>query len=123
MSFQAYVQADASDAWTTNGIFLETREEAKAYGHDLWARWMLVRAMEVRESSEPANYAWTDSGLEAADRVHDCQRTDDDGNLVEPRKTTCGNCERSWCDRCDPCPSALCPWCSGRGYSIAPVTS
>lgn len=33
---------------------------------------------------------------------------------------TCGNCNRSWCVKCDPCPSAQCHWCNGRGYSIAP---
>lgn len=32
---------------------------------------------------------------------------------------TCGNCERSWCDACDPTPSALCHWCHGRGHSTA----
>ena len=33
---------------------------------------------------------------------------------------TCGRCARSWCDDCDPTPSALCPWCHGRGWSTAP---
>lgn len=37
----------------------------------------------------------------------------------DPERVTCGNCERSWCERCDPAPSALCPWCNGRGYSTA----
>lgn len=36
---------------------------------------------------------------------------------------TCGDCHRSWCDSCDPGPSALCPWCHGRGYSTAPRVS
>lgn len=35
-------------------------------------------------------------------------------------KATCGNCQRSWCFACDPCPSALCHWCNGRGHSNAP---
>ncbi len=26
---------------------------------------------------------------------------------------TCGNCGRSWCDGCDPTPSAMCHWCNG----------
>ena len=34
---------------------------------------------------------------------------------------TCGMCDRSWCERCDPAPSALCHWCHGRGYSTAPI--
>jgi hypothetical protein len=36
-------------------------------------------------------------------------------------KATCGNCGNSWCDDCDPTPSALCHWCNGRGYSTAPI--
>lgn len=36
---------------------------------------------------------------------------------------TCGGCHRSWCSTCDPGPSALCPWCHGRGYSTAPRVS
>lgn len=29
----------------------------------------------------------------------------------EPRRAECGRCYRVWCDRCDPCPSACCPFC------------
>jgi hypothetical protein len=36
-------------------------------------------------------------------------------------KVTCGNCGREWCERCDPAPAALCPWCHGRGYSTHPL--
>jgi len=36
-------------------------------------------------------------------------------------KVTCGNCEHSWCEKCDPAPAALCHWCHGRGHSIAPL--
>lgn len=35
-------------------------------------------------------------------------------------KATCGICGKSWCDACDPTPSALCHYCHGRGYSTAP---
>lgn len=34
-----------------------------------------------------------------------------------PDVVTCGNCNRSWCERCDPAPSAPCHWCHGRGKS------
>jgi hypothetical protein len=34
---------------------------------------------------------------------------------------TCGICDRSWCESCDPAPSALCHYCHGRGHSTAPV--
>jgi hypothetical protein len=34
-----------------------------------------------------------------------------------PDVVTCGNCERSWCDRCDPAHGPLCPFCHGRGES------
>lgn len=36
--------------------------------------------------------------------------------------STCGGCRRSWCDACDPCPSAMCPWCNGAGGSKAERT-
>lgn len=37
----------------------------------------------------------------------------------DTRRVTCGDCGRSWCESCDPCPSALCHWCHGRGHSTA----
>lgn len=40
-------------------------------------------------------------------------------NCTEPAEVTCGKCSRSWCEKCDPAPSALCHWCNGRGYSKA----
>lgn len=33
--------------------------------------------------------------------------------------TTCGTCDLSWCDTCDPTHGPLCHACSGRGYSDA----
>ena len=39
----------------------------------------------------------------------------------QPARVTCGTCELSWCERCDPCPSALCHRCHGRGHSTAPL--
>lgn len=35
----------------------------------------------------------------------------------------CGICGRRWCGFCDPAPAALCHWCHGRGYSIAPISA
>ena len=40
-----------------------------------------------------------------------------------PERVTCGGCERSWCERCDPAPAALCHWCHGRGESLAPLSN
>jgi len=53
---------------------------------------------------------------------HDCHRFDSDGASLEPDRVTCGNCGRSWCERCDPTPSALCHYCHGRGHSFAALT-
>jgi hypothetical protein len=53
--------------------------------------------------------------------LHTCEGTDDDGAPLKPEAVTCGNCELEWCERCDPCPSALCPKCHGRGYTTAPL--
>jgi len=50
---------------------------------------------------------------------HRCRGTDDDGRPLIPDKKTCGNCERSWCERCDSTPGPLCHFCHGRGHSEA----
>ena len=47
-----------------------------------------------------------------------CQLNGHDG---DKHKVTCGNCERSWCEYCDPAPSALCHFCHGRGHSDAEI--
>jgi hypothetical protein len=52
---------------------------------------------------------------------HTCDGVDDDDRPLKPKRVTCGDCGREWCERCDPCPSALCHWCHGRGYSLAPL--
>lgn len=52
---------------------------------------------------------------------HTCPSVDDDGQPAVAKVATCGICSRSWCERCDPAPSALCPWCHGIGHSTAPV--
>ena len=52
---------------------------------------------------------------------HHCPGLDDDGRALRPDRVTCGNCGRSWCERCDPAPSALCHYCHGRGLSCAPL--
>lgn len=38
-----------------------------------------------------------------------------------PATVTCGICDRSWCERCDPAPAALCHYCHGLGYSTAAI--
>lgn len=43
--------------------------------------------------------------------------TPDERPLHVHEAATCGNCERSWCHRCDPGPAALCHFCHGRGSS------
>lgn len=53
--------------------------------------------------------------------VHVCAAKDEMGDPLPPEMVTCGICRRSWCERCDPAPSALCVWCHGRGYSTAPI--
>lgn len=44
-----------------------------------------------------------------------------DNHKHSDSKVTCGNCGRSWCEECDPAPSAQCHWCNGRGYSLMPL--
>jgi hypothetical protein len=64
---------------------------------------MYARACE-REDANPLV-------LDVSHLTHDC----------EASRVTCGNCDSSWCERCDPGPSALCHTCHGRGHSIAPL--
>lgn len=55
--------------------------------------------------------------------MHKCKGRDDDGRKLQPEIATCGNCSKSWCDRCDPVAvSALCHYCNGRGSSTAPIS-
>lgn len=37
---------------------------------------------------------------------------DNDGEL-KPEISTCGTCNKSWCSRCCPTPTSLCPFCNG----------
>lgn len=53
--------------------------------------------------------------------THICTATDECDKPLPPLVVTCGNCRRSWCEQCDPCPSAMCPWCNGAGGSKAPI--
>lgn len=47
-------------------------------------------------------------------------RADAEGNPQRtPKRVTCGNCGRSWCERCDPAPDPLCVFCHGAGTSSA----
>lgn len=52
---------------------------------------------------------------------HVCESRYTNGEEMQPEKATCGACGLSWCDRCDPAPSAMCHYCHGRGYSTAPL--
>jgi hypothetical protein len=55
-SFKAEVIADSSGKWVANAVRLATREEAEAYGRNLFDRWTLVRQVRVAESEDPPNY-------------------------------------------------------------------
>lgn len=60
--------------------------------------------------------------LQAIRLVHSPEEDEPEaGHDCAKEAATCGKCHRSWCSRCDPGPSALCPWCNGRGYSTAPL--
>jgi len=50
---------------------------------------------------------------------HECLPGKYDDGPQGPDRVTCGNCDRAWCERCDP--GRGCHWCQGRGYSTAPM--
>lgn len=81
------------------------------------AEW-LAEAPEVDAEPVPAHVCqWVDAA------GHATPRRDADGAPVAPKAATCGACHRTWCERCDPCPSAMCPWCNGAGGSSAPMAA
>jgi len=41
--------------------------------------------------------------------------------MTPPIVATCGNCDRSWCEKCDPTPGPLCHFCHGYGYTRAEI--
>lgn len=56
---QVNTYSDSADTWTSNALRFATPEEAKAYGDDLFSRWMAVQHVRVVEApGEAANYAW-----------------------------------------------------------------
>lgn len=62
-SWGAEVQTvGGGDAWTGNGIFLPTKEQAEEYAKDLSAKWTLVTAYRVVQKAERPNYSWLDGG-------------------------------------------------------------
>lgn len=52
------VIADNSGKWCSNACHFATKEEADAYGRDLFGRWTLVREFRAAPSDEPVNYRW-----------------------------------------------------------------
>lgn len=56
-------------------------------------------------------------------KLHVCDDTDEMDKPLPPLVVTCGNCKRSWCERCDPAPSAMCHWCNGNGGTEAQIGS
>ncbi len=65
--------------------------------------------------------AVADSAISLA---HSCGGPDgDDLNPpFAPKPVECGSCGLRWCERCDPCPSAACHRCHGRGHTLAPLS-
>jgi hypothetical protein len=49
-------------------------------------------------------------------KLHKCdesKRNARDKEELKPEISTCGTCKKSWCSRCCPTPSSLCPFCNG----------
>jgi len=62
MSYKAWIQAEGS--WNTNSLVFATEQEAKAYGDDLFSRWMLATGVEARKSDEEINHRFVNRILE-----------------------------------------------------------
>lgn len=59
MSYKAWMTFK-DEPPATNSLAFATKEEAEAYGSDLYGRWTIPTGYEVRESDEPVNYRWVD---------------------------------------------------------------
>lgn len=57
MSFKTFMTLKGESP-KSNSLVFATREEADAYGRDLYSRWTQATGHEVRESDETINYRW-----------------------------------------------------------------
>jgi hypothetical protein len=58
MSYKVEVNTVKFGSWDSNSVRFATKEEAVAYGNDLWSRWTAVRDHRVVESDDLVNYRW-----------------------------------------------------------------
>jgi hypothetical protein len=79
-------------------------------------RWHRVYAMAYGNSASVYIVSGGQDLFLDTDTEHRVEKHRDHDAVV-----TCGNCGKSWCEACDPAPSALCHSCHGRGYSTAQV--
>jgi len=64
MSYKVEVLVAGETEWATNSLRFATREEAEAYGLDLFRRWLAVRKWRVAESDDPVNWTIRNGSLE-----------------------------------------------------------
>lgn len=62
-SYRVEVQTEVHGPWSFNALRFATKEQANAYGRDLWARWTSVREWRVADSTDPVTHIWTAEGL------------------------------------------------------------
>jgi hypothetical protein len=67
MSWRASVLPVGEQNWVGNSLRFATREEADAYGKDLFSRWTGAAKIEPAESAEPVNYVWAGRLLKIED--------------------------------------------------------
>lgn len=60
ISYKCEVKTAGDSDWVSNSLRFATREEAEAYGNDLFSRWTAVEQKQVVPSSDPINYRWVD---------------------------------------------------------------
>ncbi len=54
-SFRVGCKTRGDSDWAYNGLRFATKEEAEAYGRDLFSRWTALEKWEVHESEEEPN--------------------------------------------------------------------
>jgi len=63
MAWKTAVKVYGEPQWNYNSLVFQTREEAEAYGADLFRRWIAVEKWEPHETGEAPNYQFVDGKL------------------------------------------------------------
>ena len=62
-SYYVEVQTEVHGAWSSNALRFGSKEEAHAYGRNLWAKWTAVRDWRIAEGNDLVTHKWINDRL------------------------------------------------------------